>query len=216
MYNRNRHIETVISNLNRELTKLVETSEGILNKAMDTPSMSKDLEIDLLRVSIVDMYNNLDDFTKYWLGYCKTFETIDEQDPESIVTALDASSIENRLDRYNEDLDKFVDKLKVLEEATNTLISHVNSAEQGLAEVCMRLDPVVPLLEQQVRLREGDKKMHPHYRKDIDDEDLVRAYLDNGYIINQDMQNKFKMSYQGIRTRLIAAGVYIDKTSRNK
>lgn len=152
----------------------------------------------------------------------------DMQIPEVDVVICD---IEITLDSYRnycngflEAIDKNKKRNKELVAKNNEMVGYIKSLEKQMRELNKAHDDRISLLDETIRLiHENARAMEmreymkdesvdrsginsPRYRKDINDEELIKLYQGGKTI--KELANKFNMSSPGIMDRLKKLGVY--------
>lgn len=98
--------------------------------------------------------------------------------------------------------------LTLLKSNTQRIDNMLNTVEDSIKSIAMNKF----IQSEDFKSRDMSKNNNPHYRQDVDNEELIKLYK-NGVSIPE-LQSKYNMSWPGIRNRLIDAGVY--KSRRDK
>ena len=204
MYSRNRYINTLLGCLDDQLEELRNSAEGVMDGLNSYYADSLSAEI-AYHHAVATLVESIHRFYKRWHELTSSIDEVKEKgqyDPSE--TADVRVILDSYIKKQDVNIKTLVDKFEAVAETM------VESNNNTLFDLDCRINPAIPILRQQNHIK---SKTLPHIalRQDITDEDLILQYQLNGNTISKEMVETFKMSYQGIRNRLIKAGVYCSK-----
>lgn len=196
----------LLSNLARELSKIAERLPYYSEVA---GKLDKEATIEMM-----DLIVDVEEFSSYWLNYCKTFD---------IAVAAD---VENK----EEENKKLREKIKELE-AENNILKGIKEKQDK--EVSARWKELADRIREQMSLIDenksliaasaGNREKQKHatgsesnrFIQELDTEELIRVYRENGNSIPKEVKEYYKrkygITYNGLRERLIKAEVWVGR-----
>lgn len=211
-YNRLVNSKYVLSNLKRELGKLNDSlpyygevagniREGKLNNEQAS-------------VEFMSLVADVQDFSSYWTSYCKTFD---------IAVAKDIEKLETEKQELKEEIAKLRSENNILKGIKEKQDKEVSARWKELAD---RIREQISLIDDNKNLiaaSAGNREKQKHatgsesnrFIQELDTEELIRVYRENGYSIPKEVKEfykrKYNITYNGLRERLIKAGVWVGR-----
>lgn len=202
---RARNYSTILNKLDREL----EILENRLDEVNKKPSVAEQVD------GLFDLAEEVEIFVRSWRSYTQTYNSLMENVEESN-TKLTAENHELRgqLTLMQQELERMI---KVVENTSQT-------KEDLILRACDIMDDFESSVENKTdvlaqswaftrKLKEGQKKgkEHPHYRQDVNNEELIADYVANNHKISKQMVSKYGLTYQGLKSRLQSLGAYKER-----
>ena len=155
------------------------------------------LTIDEIRVLAGQVFSIIDE----WQTYYNRFNTIINKDKD------------------NDIVEKILKENKVLSSALVEIIErysrqvgYTKDLAESINKVLNLIDDNASALEFSVRAKKSKGVNSPSYIKELDTQELVSKYIKAGYKLTTEIaseyQEKFGITYNGLRNRLIQAGVW--------
>lgn len=203
-YNRIVNIKYVLSNLKRELGKLKDNLPyygEIAGRIRDGQLNNEQIAIEFM-----SLVADVQDFSSYWTSYCNTFDIAVTKDVEKL-------EIENQ--KLKEEIARLKSENYILQEGYDSW----NELKDGINRQIQLVEDHKKLIAASAGNREKQKHAtgsnSNRFIQELDTEELIKVYRDNGYCIPKEVKNLYKrkygITYNGLRERLIKAGVWVGK-----
>ena len=196
------NINTILACLDRELEKLRVKTDSNIELAEQLYKVKPDELLETARILIQSYNYEVLDFCKYWSNYIKLYN-------EAVYKDTDLS---NKIMKDNEFLRS---KLIELANRYNKQLSNSKDLADKIGEVVSLVEDNASSLGYHVRIKrskgcKGPKS--PSYIQELDTQELVSRYIKADYKLTSEIageyQEKFGITYNGLRNRLIQAGVW--------
>ena len=163
-------------------------------------------------------YGSISSYYKSWSSYLRTYNLSYEKDFEETIRKSNEALSKNIEDsiRKDEELRKLKDQLKEIQNKVDTLLIENGRLKEQIrgvnvidyiSEKAEHLARSEAFMIRQTRQHpKGDK--HVKYRQDVKIDDLVADYQSEGYKLTYKIIQKYGMTYQGLKVRLVEAGVW--------
>lgn len=193
------NINTILSCLDRELEKLRVATESNIELAEQLYKVKPDELLETARILIQSFNYEVLDFCKYWSNYKKLYD-------EAVYKDTDLS---NKIMKDNEFLRS---KLIELADRYNKQLSNSKDLADKIGDVVSLVEDNASSLSFSVRTKNSKGVKSPSYIKELDTHELVSKYIKADYKLTSEIvgeyQEKFGITYHGLRNRLIQAGVW--------
>lgn len=192
------NINTILGTLSRELSTLRNNTDGIVDQLQAVNDLDADEQLIMYKTLLGDLINQVIGFERYWTKYCSLFDEAVSKDIE----------MQDRIYNDNKELRaKYSEIVKNYNEILKVVAN-------GLYDNTVRINKTLEVIEDDsahIKFKRAVKEKgetHPNYRSDIETKDLVNDYLNNGRHLSDDIVEKYGLTYQAIRNRLLDAGVW--------
>lgn len=193
------NINTILACLDRELEKLRVKTEGNIELAEQLYKVKPDELLETARILIQSYNYEVLDFCRYWSNYTKLYN-------EAVYKDTDLS---NKIMKDNEFL---MSKLIELANRYNKQLSNSKDLSDKIGEVVSLVEDNASALSFSVRTKNSKGFKSPSYIQELDTQELVSRYIKADYKLTSEIageyQEKFGITYNGLRNRLIQAGVW--------
>ena len=155
------------------------------------------LTIDEIRVLAGQVFSIIDE----WQTYYNRFNTIINKDKDN--------DIVEKILKENKALSSAL--LEIIERYSRQ-VGYTKDLAESINKVLNLIDDNASALEFSVRAKKSKGVNSPSYIKELDTQELVSKYIKAGYKLTTEIaseyQEKFGITYNGLRNRLIQAGVW--------
>lgn len=193
------NINTILSCLDRELEKLRVETESNIELAEQLYKVKPDELLETARILIQSYNYEVLDFCRYWSNYTKLYN-------EAVYKDTD---LNNKIMKDNEFLRS---KLIELADRYNKQLSNNKDLADKIGNMLSLIEDNAAKLSFSVRVKKSKGDKSPSYIKELDTNELISRYIKADYKLTSeiagDYQEKFGITYNGLRNRLIQAGVW--------
>lgn len=155
------------------------------------------LTIDEIRVLAGQVFSIIDE----WQTYYNRFNTIINKDKDN--------NIVEKILKENKALSSAL--VEIIERYSRQ-VRYTKDLAESINKVLNLIDDNASALEFSVRAKKSKGVNSPSYIKELDTQELVSKYIKAGYKLTTEIaseyQDKFGITYNGLRNRLIQAGVW--------
>lgn len=211
-----------ITKIMRELRPQMDSLQNQVELFIERTQEVSSPEALVLVASANLLYKQAGDIARWWTDYTHGMEYI--LDIKDETERKKAEELEEKARKYRELYLKYRAKAETLSEEIEVLRSDIEKVQaQKTEEENLRIEKAALLLDMiedragsiaaSIQMRDRGKREKGkkgggfNFREDVKTEDIVADYQQSGRI-TKDMQQRFGMTYQGIRHRLIDVGVY--------
>lgn len=205
------NINKVLSVLNDEMHKLKMVCDEISNTEVDYE------DTEGLRNIICLLIGSISDFVNDWDTYNKTYK---------LAVDLDVKKAKDKVEEITAENLVLKERIKNLELDNKKLVEDIKSVFVDNRSIVDRANELLDAVEKRVGSIAMSRKMKeytdrsgeksPVYRRDIDNEDIIKDYKEAGYKVTREMCMKYDTTAPTIIYRLKNLGVYVTRNNKKE
>lgn len=207
------HMQDDLDSLQSRLRQYLSTVEGLDN-------------VEDLKVMSHVIYSDIARYSKSWDEYLKTYKLSYEQDFEKLKELSDNTiarlneqqiRLDEEINLAHKKIEDLTEQIAMLEAENSSLKIEIGSLRENNRGISVidYINQKANILANQEAFMIRQTKQHPSgkkhvkYKQDVDTDALVADYKAANNVLNKRIVEKYGMTYQGLKVRLVEAGVWV-------